>query len=38
MMEAASASEMSVSFIQITRRNNPEDGHLQHQKPLQVSQ
>jgi hypothetical protein len=28
MMEAASTSETSVNFYQITRRNNPEDGHL----------
>jgi hypothetical protein len=29
MMEAASTYEMSVNFYQTTRRNNPEDGHLQ---------
>jgi hypothetical protein len=28
MMEAASTSETSVNFYQITRRNNPEDSHL----------
>jgi hypothetical protein len=28
MMEAASISETSVNFYQITRRNNPEDSHL----------
>jgi hypothetical protein len=28
MMEAASISETSVNFYQNTRRNNPEDGHL----------
>jgi hypothetical protein len=28
MMEAASTSEMSVNFYQITQRNNPEDSHL----------
>jgi hypothetical protein len=28
MMEAASIFETSVSFYQITRRNNPEGGHL----------
>jgi hypothetical protein len=28
MMEAVSTSEKSVNFYQITRRNNPEDGHL----------
>jgi hypothetical protein len=28
MMEAASTSETSVKFYQITRRNNPEDGLL----------
>jgi hypothetical protein len=30
MVEAASTSETSVNFYQITRRNNPEDSHLQH--------
>jgi hypothetical protein len=29
MMEVASTSEKSVNFYQTTRRNNPEDGHLQ---------
>jgi hypothetical protein len=29
MMEAASTSEISVNFYQTTRRNNPEDSHLQ---------
>jgi hypothetical protein len=29
-MEAASTSETSVNFYQTTRRNNPEDSHLQH--------
>jgi hypothetical protein len=29
MMEAASASEMSVSFYQTTRSNNTENSHLQ---------
>jgi hypothetical protein len=29
MMEAASTSETSVSFYQTTRRNNPDDSHLQ---------
>jgi hypothetical protein len=29
MMEAASTSETSVNFYQTTRRNNPEDSHLQ---------
>jgi hypothetical protein len=29
MMEAASTSETSVNFYQITWRNNPEDSHLQ---------
>jgi hypothetical protein len=29
MMEAARTSEMSVNFYQATRRNNPEDSHLQ---------
>jgi hypothetical protein len=28
-MEAASTSETSVKFYQTTRRNNPEDSHLQ---------
>jgi hypothetical protein len=28
MMQAASTSETSVSFYQITRRNNPEDSQL----------
>jgi hypothetical protein len=28
VMEAASTSETSVTFYQITRRNNPEDSHL----------
>jgi hypothetical protein len=28
MMEAASTSETSVNFYQTTRRNNPEDSHL----------
>jgi hypothetical protein len=27
-MEAASTSETSVNFYQITRRSNPEDNHL----------
>jgi hypothetical protein len=29
MMEAASTSEMSANVYQTTRRNNPEDSHLQ---------
>jgi hypothetical protein len=29
MMEAASTSETSANFYQTTRRNNPEDSHLQ---------
>jgi hypothetical protein len=29
MMEAASTSETSVNFYQTTRRNNPENSHLQ---------
>jgi hypothetical protein len=29
MMEAASISETSVNVYQTTRRNNPEDSHLQ---------
>jgi hypothetical protein len=29
MMEAVGTSETSVNFYQITRRNNPEDSHLQ---------
>jgi hypothetical protein len=29
MMEAASTSETSADFYQTTRRNNPEDSHLQ---------
>jgi hypothetical protein len=29
MMEAASTSETSVNFYQTTRRNIPEDSHLQ---------
>jgi hypothetical protein len=29
MMEAASTFETSVNFYQTTRRNNPEDSHLQ---------
>jgi hypothetical protein len=29
MMEAASTSETSVNFYRTTRRNNPEDSHLQ---------
>jgi hypothetical protein len=29
MLEAARTSETSVSFYKITRRNNPEDSHLQ---------
>jgi hypothetical protein len=29
MMEAASTSEPAVSFYQTTRRNNPDDSHLQ---------
>jgi hypothetical protein len=33
MMEAASPSETSVKFYQTTRRNNPEDSHLQ-TKPI----
>jgi hypothetical protein len=28
MMEAAGASETSANFYQTTRRNNPEDSHL----------
>jgi hypothetical protein len=28
MMKAASTSETSVNFYQTTRRNNPEDSHL----------
>jgi hypothetical protein len=28
MMEAASTSDMSVNFYQITQCNNPEDSHL----------
>jgi hypothetical protein len=28
-VEAASTSDMSVNFLQTTRRNNPEDSHLQ---------
>jgi hypothetical protein len=28
MMVAVSTSETSVNFYQITRHNNPEDGHL----------
>jgi hypothetical protein len=28
MMEAAGTSETSVTFYQATRRNNPEDSHL----------
>jgi hypothetical protein len=32
MMEAASTSETSVNFYQITRRNIPEDSHLQQGK------
>jgi hypothetical protein len=28
-MEAASTSETSVNFYQTSRRNNPEDSHLQ---------
>jgi hypothetical protein len=32
MVEAASTSETSVNFYQTTRRNNPEDSHLQIQK------
>jgi hypothetical protein len=32
--QAASASEKSVNFYQITRRNNPEDGQL-HKYTLQ---
>jgi hypothetical protein len=30
MMDAASTSETSVKFYQITRRNNTEDSHLHH--------
>jgi hypothetical protein len=29
MMEAAFTAETSVNFYQTTRRNNPEDSHLQ---------
>jgi hypothetical protein len=29
LMEAASISETSVNFYQTTRRNNPEDSHLE---------
>jgi hypothetical protein len=29
MIEAASTSEVSRNFYHITRRNNPEDSHLQ---------
>jgi hypothetical protein len=29
MTEAANTSETSVNFYQTTRRNNPEDSHLQ---------
>jgi hypothetical protein len=29
MTEAANTSQMSVNFYQTTRRNNPEDSHLQ---------
>jgi hypothetical protein len=29
MMEEANTSETSVNFYQTTRRNNPEDSHLQ---------
>jgi hypothetical protein len=31
-MEAASTSETSMNFYQITRRNFPEDGHLKQKK------
>jgi hypothetical protein len=37
MMEAASTSETSVNFYQTTRRNNPEDSHLQTRHCYQVS-
>jgi hypothetical protein len=30
MIKAASTSETSVKFYQTTRRNNPEDSHLQY--------
>jgi hypothetical protein len=33
MMEAASTSETSVNFYQTTRRNNPEDSHLELLRP-----
>jgi hypothetical protein len=29
MMEAASTYETSINFYQTTRRNNPEDSHIQ---------
>jgi hypothetical protein len=32
MMEAASTSETSVNFYQTTRRNIPEDSHLQNRR------
>jgi hypothetical protein len=32
LMEAASASETSVSFYQTTRRNIPEDSHFKQQE------
>jgi hypothetical protein len=31
IMEAASTPKTSVNFYQTTRRNNPEDGHLQNE-------
>jgi hypothetical protein len=32
MMEAVSTSETSVNFCETTRRNNPEDSHLYHER------
>jgi hypothetical protein len=36
MMEAASTSETSINFYQTTRRNIPEDSHLQTSQPFEV--
>jgi hypothetical protein len=36
MMEAVSTSETSVNFYLITRRNIPEDSHIQHVSWLKV--
>jgi hypothetical protein len=36
IIEAASTSETSVKFYQITRRNNPEDSHLHYRVQINL--